>query len=81
MGPQLSDYECNKAFKKVHLFGHGMDVNETDYYGNLSDDGNNINVNFKKPPHGTNGNKYSRINEDIPLKFKDYCVSMVMIRD
>ena len=67
--------KCTKGFKKVRIFGHGMDDKDSDFYGKLSESGNIINVHFNK----TTENKISIEDENVPLKFTDYCVSMTIL--
>jgi hypothetical protein len=72
-----TNWNCPKAFKKVNIFGHGMDDKVDDYFGKLSDNGHIIKVHFKK----NDSNKISIEDEDVPFDFKDYCVSMARLNN
>ena len=71
----LKNLKCTRGLKKVHIFGHGMDDKDNDFYGKISDNGNNINVHFNKTPNKL----FSMKDENVPLNFTDYCVSMAIL--
>ena len=62
---------CHVPFKKINVFGFGMQDDQHYRRGILKENGTHLTVHFKK---FNDKRKHSIEDHHIPIKFKDYCV-------
>ena len=67
-----SRQSCRSPFKKVNIFGHGMQEKQHYRRGKLIEDGSRLRIHFKK---FKDPRKHSVKDNLLPLQFKNYCVS------
>ena len=73
-----SRHSCLSPFKKVNVFGHGMQEKEHYRRGKLTQDGSRLRIHFKK---FKDPRKHSVKDHLLPMKFKNYCVSKMQRLD
>ena len=67
-----SSQSCRVPFKKINIFGSGMEDHQHYRRGKLIENGTYLVIHFKKY---MDERKHSIKDQLLPLSFKDYCVS------
>ena len=67
-----SSQSCSVPFKKVNIFGSGMEDNQQYRRGKLIENGTYLTIHFKKY---NDERKHSIKDILLPRNFKNYCVS------
>ena len=63
---------CRTPYKKMNIFGYKMEENQTYRRGKLADNKTHLNIQFKKY---NDPRKHSVKDHNLPIDFKNYCVS------